>query len=98
MRICDNWERNEVGGLTMNRIICATIVMIAIAPYTLAGDNKLPLLFEDDFANGADRWQPSDARAWKIVKTDKGHYYSQFKHIETKTPHRSPRNFSFVKD
>jgi hypothetical protein len=68
------------------------------ATFAIAGDDKLPLLFADDFAKGADRWQPSDARAWKIVKTDKGFYYSQFKHIETKTPHRSPRNFSFVKD
>jgi hypothetical protein len=82
----------------MIRIICMAIVIVASTPFATAGDNKLPLLFSDDFSKGADRWQPSDAKAWKIVKTDKGQYYSQFAQSKIKTPHRSPFNFSLVKD
>jgi hypothetical protein len=67
-------------------------------PFASAGEKKLPLLFADDFEKGADRWQPSDAAAWKIVKTDKGQTYNQFAQSKIKTPHRSPFNFSLVKD
>ena len=82
----------------MIRILCTMALMVVAAAPVYAGDNKLPLLFEDDFEKGADRWQPGDPKAWKIVKTDKGHYYSQFAQSKIKTPHRSPFNFSLVKD
>lgn len=82
----------------MIRVLSALILAVVAIPIAIAGDNKLPLLFADEFAKGADRWQPSDARAWKIVKADKGSYYSQFAQSKIKTPHRSPFNFSLVKD
>ena len=63
-----------------------------------AGDKKLPLAFKDDFAKGADRWQPTDADAWKVVKTEKGYYYSQFQMSKYKPPFRSPHNISLIKD
>jgi hypothetical protein len=65
--------------------------------HVLAGE-KLPLLFEDDFEKGADRWQPTDAAAWKIVKTNKGQHYSQFQMSKYKPPFRSPHNISLIKD
>src|SRR5262245_36477891 len=58
----------------------------------------LPLLFHDDFEKGADRWQPTDTAAWKIVKTDKGHVYSQFQMSKYQPKVRSPHNISLVKD
>ncbi|HMC63346.1 MAG TPA: hypothetical protein VKI65_00250 [Gemmataceae bacterium] len=58
----------------------------------------LPLVFQDDFENGADRWQPTDPKAWKIVETKRGKVYSQFQQSNYKPPHRSPLNFSLVKD
>jgi hypothetical protein len=85
----------------MNRWTILTVfAMVASVPclFASAGEKSLPLLFEDDFEKGAERWQPSDAKAWKIVKTDQGHYYSQFQQSKIKTPHRSPFNFSLVKD
>jgi hypothetical protein len=78
--------------------ILSLIAVIALASSAHAGDKKLPLLFEDNFAKGADRWQPTDAKAWKAVKTDKGAYYDQFAQSKYKTPHRSPFNFSLIKD
>ena len=62
------------------------------------GAEKLPLLFEDDFTKGAERWQPSDPAAWKVIDIDKGKAFSQFQQSKYKPPHRSPLNFALVKD
>jgi hypothetical protein len=59
---------------------------------------ELPLLFRDDFTKGAARWEPTDPGAWKVVKTDKGNVYSQFRMSKYKPPHRSPHNLALVKD
>ena len=63
---------------------------LASAPVAWAGNDKLPLVFEDDFENGAERWQPGDPAAWKITKTDGGKHYHQFQLSKVKTPFRSP--------
>lgn len=58
----------------------------------------LPLLFHEDFEQGADRWEPTDPAAWKILKTDEGHVYNQHKQSQYKPPHRSPLNIALLKD
>jgi hypothetical protein len=58
----------------------------------------LPLLFSDNFEKGADRWEPSDPKAWKVIQTEKGKAYNQFQQSKYKPPYRSPFNFSLVKD
>ncbi len=80
----------------MKRHTFTLIAMLAAMPFASAGE--LPLVFEDDFEKGVERWQPTDSAAWKIVKTDKGHFYSQFQQSKYKTAHRSPFNISLVKD
>ena len=57
-----------------------------------------PLLFRDDFTKGADRWEPTDASAWKVIETKRGKVYSQFRQSKYEPPNRSPYNFSLVKD
>ena len=47
---------------------------------------NLPLLFQEDFAQGADRWEPTDRKAWKVVKTDKKHVYNSSKTASTNHP------------
>lgn len=59
---------------------------------------ELPLVFEDDFEKGTERWQPSDPKAWKVGEKDGNHFYCQFQQSKYKTPHRSPFNFALVKD
>lgn len=54
--------------------------------------------FTDDFSKGADRWQPSDPAAWKVIDTDAGKAYSLTKLSKYKPPHRSPLGFSLIKD
>lgn len=55
-------------------------------------------VFEEDFEHGADRWQPTDANAWKLVDGPRGKAYSLFQQSKYKPPYRSPFNFSLVKD
>jgi hypothetical protein len=65
---------------------------------TSTAQAELPLVFQDDFENGVDRWQPTDAKAWKIIDSVRGKAYSHFAQSQYKPPHRSPFNFSLIKD
>lgn len=58
----------------------------------------MPLLFQEDFEQGADRWEPTDPKAWKVIDTKQGKVYSQFQASKYKPPHRSPFNLALVKD
>lgn len=67
----------------------------------LAADDEaggLPLVFEDDFEQGAERWKPTDESAWKIAEGRGGHFYSLFEQSKYQPPHRSPINFSLIRD
>src|SRR5262245_26669765 len=59
----------------------------------------LPLLFADDFESGnADRWEPSDPKAWRVTKVGATQVYNQFQQSKVKTPVRSPFNRALIKD
>jgi hypothetical protein len=61
--------------------------------------NKMPLVFEDDFEKGnAERWQPSDVSAWKVVKEGDNRIYSLVQDCKYEPPVRSPLNFSLIKE
>ena len=74
------------------------LAMLVGMPAVAADKCDLPLVFEDDFEKGADHWQPTDPAAWRVVETDRGKVYNQFKTSDYKPPHRSPFNVSLVKD
>src|SRR5947209_16430492 len=87
----------------MTRCRCALLALplLAFAFSDHAGGqakSELPLLFEENFANGADRWEPTDPKAWKLVKTDKRQVFNQFQTSAYKPPYRSPLNIALVKD
>jgi hypothetical protein len=73
-----------------------TMFVFADAPKT----RDLPLVFEEDFEKGADRWEPTDKAAWKVIDAEKqGKVFNQFvKNSKYKPPHRSPLNIALVKD
>ncbi len=81
---------------------CLGLSLLFLAGWAVALDQpasaNLPLLFQDDFRQGAGRWQPSDPAAWKVIDGKMGKEYSQFQQSKYKPPHRSPFNFSLVKD
>lgn len=61
---------------------------------------ELPLVFRDEFDNGkAERWEPTDPKAWRVVRQGPNYVYNQFKKRSNyKPPVRSPYNRSLVKD
>jgi hypothetical protein len=90
------------------RFLIFTALVFALHGIALTADNDaakksdkyadLPILFQDDFEHGADHWQPSEPKAWKIVESPQGRFFSQFQNIPIKTPHRSPFNYALLKD
>ncbi len=73
--------------------------MAWLAPAAPAAEGgELPLLVEEDFEQGAQRWEPTDPRAWKVIQTDRGKVYSQFQGSKYQPPHRSPLNIALLKD
>jgi len=76
------------------------LLLLAVSASTAWGADveKLPLLLDEDFETGADRWEPTDPKAWKLAPGKQGQAYSLFQKSEYKPPHRSPLNFALVKD
>lgn len=64
----------------------------------LADEPAKAVRVSEDFAKGAARWQPTDAKAWKVIDTKDGKAYSQFAQSKYKPKHRSPLNYSLLKD
>jgi hypothetical protein len=66
---------------------------------SMTAEEKLPLVYEEDFDDGAQNWEPTDDSAWKVSDTESGKVYSQFKkRSDYIPPHRSPFNISLLKD
>ena len=84
----------------MTRILSlALIAASTLACVSPAAAQELPIVFQEDFEKGADRWQPQDPAQWEVKKTDKGQVYSQHKKQSAfKPPHRAPTNVSLLKD
>jgi hypothetical protein len=63
--------------------------------------NNMPLLLDENFSQGADRWQPASPEAWKIIDLEGGgKAFSSFKVVDLtkKLPHRSPWDVALLKD
>jgi hypothetical protein len=87
----------------MNSRLAGGMTLVLLLGVVAAADDKdeatkPALLFTDEFTKGAARWEPSDADAWKVIDTDKGKAYSQFRQSKYSPPHRSPLNFALVRD
>ncbi len=96
----------------MNRVstLLSIVLLTLAAPQPASSEDKpakpaelhgVPLLVAEDFEKGAVRWQPTDAKAWRVsegVKT-RGKVYDQFvKESKYEPPHRSPFNVALLKD
>ncbi len=79
-------------------IACGCVSVLAAAPATAEEKDADRVLVTDDFESGAARWQPTDPAAWRIVETERGKVYNQFKQSQYKPPYRSPYNISLLKD
>ncbi|MCA9116544.1 MAG: hypothetical protein KDA79_15780, partial [Planctomycetaceae bacterium] len=95
-------------------VACSLALLTAAGPLHAAGGetkaktaktvpqtmNGLPLIVFEDFESGADKWEPTDAEAWKIEKEEDGnHVFSQFKKRSNyNPPFRSPYNRAMLRD
>jgi hypothetical protein len=76
----------------------------AVAGVSLAAEKcddsmcGLPLVYADDFEDGAENWKPTDPEAWRVREVDGDKVYNQFKRSQYNPPHRSPHNISLLKD
>ena len=78
-------------------------LLLVVAAHTCADDadtcNGLPLLFSDDFENGVDRWETTDAKAWELHGNDGGKAFGLNKRTSDYKPEvRSPHNIALVKE
>jgi len=64
----------------------------------LLGPQELPVLVREDFEAGADRWEFSDPKAWKVAETPKGKVLSLFEKTTPKLPHKGPFGVAILKD
>jgi hypothetical protein len=64
----------------------------------LAAETDLPLVYQDDFEKGADRWEPTEPKVWKIAEADGKRFYSQFEKGKYSPPYRSPFNIAILKE
>lgn len=77
----------------------SSILVVAAADDFPAEMDGLPLLLHEDFEQDASRWEPTDAKAWKIEDGRGGKVYSQFvKNSDYRPPHRSPLNIALLKE
>jgi len=59
--------------------------------------SDMELLAYEDFDKGTGKWEPTDTKAWKIVKKDRRSFYSLHAKSNYKTKVRSPFNISLLK-
>ena len=78
------------------------IVSLILTPYlALAADKDpagmgLPLVFEEDFSDGADRWNMTDPKAWDLKKDGDRDVLSLSRKSEYQPPVRSPHSIAWV--
>lgn len=80
------------------------VVCFAGFERTHSAEREMPVLLEEDFESGMDRWRTtdpsSDESVWKIV--DQGGQQKKVLRVTGKSkyepPHRSPHSIAFVKD
>ena len=55
-------------------------------------------VLKEDFSTGASRWVPTDAKAWRVTELEGNPVYELFQQSRYEPPHRSPFNYSLLKD
>lgn len=84
-------------------VIVTAVLSATLVHASIGRADDLPLLYKADFEDtkvGAapTDWKPTDPKAWKVDQRDGNHFYSQFKASDYKPKHRSPFNYSLLKE
>ncbi|MGE0607764.1 MAG: hypothetical protein AB7O62_11790 [Pirellulales bacterium] len=93
------YSLDRMGSLGIQRAGCALLLALAAGLAAVAGEPAdLPLLLAEDFESDADRWEPTDPAAWRRVAGRGGNVLAQVAASKYNPPHRSPFNFTLLKD
>lgn len=74
-----------------------TLLLVSACSGLLAAED-LPVVFSEDFSDGAAEWTPTDAKAWKITKEGDNAVYENVGGSKYDPPVRSPKNISLRND
>ncbi len=84
--------------------ICLSLLLMvstAVSEETAGAEENvlgMPLVFKDDFEKGnADRWEPVDPGAWKVVADGENKVYALLRDCKYSPKVRSPENVSMIK-
>ena len=81
------------------RSLLVSLLLAAAVALPGRADEALPLVFEDDFSQGIDRWEPTDPAAWTLGKDGERSVWGLNKRTSNYQPKvRSPHNVALVKD
>lgn len=62
-----------------------------------ADEAEMPIVWMENWENGPRWWNPTDDKAWEIVKRDNNAIYHLARQSEYEPPHRSPNNISLLR-
>lgn len=80
----------------MKKISSLFVVFVSAA---ICRGGELPVVAEEDFSNGAERWSVTDPTAWKVGEDGGAAVFELTKKkSDYKPPHRSPHNIALLKD
>lgn len=85
---------------------CMVLVALSVQGGAILGEDtldphgqKLPLIFSEDFEEGIERWELTDADAWSLSQHDGNHVFGLNKRKSAYEPkYRSPHNIALIKD
>jgi hypothetical protein len=81
------------------RSLLAILLVTAAFALPARGEEPLPLVFADDYSQGADRWEATDPDAWTLGKDGDRSVWGLNKRTSSYQPKvRSPHNVALVKD
>jgi len=81
------------------RSLLVSLLLAAAVALPARADEALPLVFEETFAAGADRWEPTDPAAWTLGKDGERAVWGLNRRKSSYQPKvRSPHNVALVKD
>ncbi len=81
-------------------VVCLIALLASVAMAARAEtSHDLPLVFSDDFEQGADRWETTDDTAWQIQEDGDNKAFGLNRRVSNYKPEfRSPHNIALVKD
>lgn len=81
------------------RCLLSTLSLIACGLFATASYcDELPVIVEEDFEQGADRWETLGESQWQVIEQDGNKVYRVEGKGKYNPPHRSPVHIALLKD